>query len=73
LGDRFIMDVVTSRNDLGQSKDGCGRSQSPSEMAVAVLFPAKANQGIHQQNEGLASPALTRDSDLGVFDDGYQW
>ena len=40
-------------------------------MAVAVLFPAKANQGIYQQNEGLASPALTRDSDLGGFDDGY--
>ena len=40
-------------------------------MAVVVLFVAKANKDIYQQNEGLSSPVATSDRDLGGFGDGY--
>ena len=37
---------------------------------VVVLFVAKANEGIYQQNKGLSLPVATTDRDLGDFGDG---
>ena len=38
--------------------------------AVAVLFVAKANEGIYQQNEGLSLSIATTNRDLGDSGDG---